>query len=213
MKRLSIIISLLCALGFSIGAQNMSPLMSNAINICQNLSGAIGSSNTSRLRDANNSLKAADIVNFGDLWLVKGKDLNVNGHFIFDEDFIDDLIKDGKVLSFSSKYAKKRSVRNYSDKTGKVKLTTKALKAGQSCTWRTSDRKNAEYALVAEPGGLFTMTIRDKSGKVLYAETVNNKAGSNIRKAKIQLPANSTIIFLEIKNCGKKDASFALLCG
>lgn len=90
-------------------------------------------------------------------------------------------------------------------------MTTKALKAGQKAVWKTANRRNTEYAIVAEPGGFFTMTIRDDKGKILYAETVNNKKGEPVRKAQIQLPDKATRIFIEVKNNGKNDASFALL--
>lgn len=194
-----------------VNAQTLSAPMEKAIEVCTNLSNAIGSTTTSQLKAANNELKAADIVNFGDLWLEKGKDLSLDGHFIFDEEFVDSLIVNRKVLSFSSQYAKKRSSRESTSVNGRIKMTTKALKAGQNSIWKTVNRRNAEYAIIAEPGGLFTMTIRDDKGNVLYAETVNNKKGEPVRKVQIQLPDKTTRIFIEVKNNGKNDASFALL--
>lgn len=124
---------------------------------------------------------------------------------------MDSLIVNRKVLSFSSQYAKKRSNRASTSVNGRIKMTTKAIKAGQNSIWKTVNRRNAEYAIIAEPGGLFTMTIRDDKGNVLYAETINNKKGEPVRKAKIQLPDKATRIFIEVKNNGKNDASFALL--
>lgn len=210
MKR-TIISTLLIGFSVIINAQTLSAPMEKAIEACTNLSNAIGATTTSQLKAANKELKAADVVDFGDLWLEKGKDLNVDGHFIFDEEFVDSLIVNRKVLDFSSRYAKKRSNRASTSVNGRIKMTTKALKAGQNSIWKTVNRRNAEYAIVAEPGGLFTMTIRDDKGNVLYAETVNNKKGESVRKAKIQLPDKATRIFIEIKNNGKNDASFALL--
>lgn len=210
MKR-TIISTLLIGFSVLINAQTLSAPMEKAIEACTNLSNAIGATTTSQLKAANKELKAADVVDFGDLWLEKGKDLNVDGHFIFDEEFVDSLIVNRKVLDFSSQYAKKRSSRASTSVNGRIKMTTKALKAGQNSIWKTVNRRNAEYAIVAEPGGLFTMTIRDDKGNVLYAETVNNKKGESVRKAKIQLPDKATRIFIEIKNNGKNDASFALL--
>lgn len=211
MKRTTIFSTLLIGFSVLINAQTLSAPMEKAIEACTNLSNAIGATTTSQLKAANKELKAADIVDFGDLWLEKGDNLNVDGHFIFDEEFVDSLIVNRKVLNFSSQYAKKRSNRASTSVNGRIKMTTKALKAGQNSIWKTVNRRNAEYAIVAEPGGFFTMTIRDDKGKVLYAETVNNKKGEPVRKAKIQLPDKATRIFIEIKNNGKNDASFALL--
>lgn len=94
-------------LGVLTNAQTLSAPMEKAIEVCTNLSNAIGATTTSQLKAANKKLKAADIVDFGDLRLEKGKDIGVDGHFIFDEVFVDSLIENRKVLSFSSKYAKK----------------------------------------------------------------------------------------------------------
>ena len=56
------------------------------------------------------------------------------------------------------------------------------------------------------------MTIRDDKGKVLYAETKDNKKGAATRKAKLKLPEDKmTLLFIEITNHAKKDASFAIM--
>lgn len=192
-------------------AQTLSASMEEAVAVCTDLSRAIGTTTTAQLKAANKALKAANIVNFGDLWLEKGKDISIDGHFIFDEEFIDSLIINRQIINFSSRYATKRTNRASSGVQGRIKMTTKIVKAGQSATWKTVNRQNAEYAIVAEPGGLLTMTIYDDNGNVLYTETENNKKGASVRKAKMTLPDKITIIYIKIKNNGKKDASFALL--
>ncbi len=193
-------------------AQTLSPSMEKAISVCQELSKAIENSSTAPLKAANVALKAADIVDFGDLALHKGKDLDVNGHFVFDEEFVDSLIVNRKVLDFSKKYAEKRANRGSTGVNGRIRLTTRALKAGHSAIWKTVNRGTAEFSVVAEPGGLLTMTIRDAKGKVLYAETVKNKQGEAMRKAQLQLPENKmSTLYIEVVNHSKQDTSFALL--
>lgn len=197
-------------LSLSSVAQSVSPVMEKAISVCSELSKAIGSGTTSQLRLANKELKAAKIANFGDLRLIKGKEASLDNHFLFDEVFVDSLIVNREVTKFASRYAKLRGTRGTGPK-GTIKMTTKALKAGQSAVWKTVNRLNAEYALVAEPDGLFTMTITDSDGKPLYVETCNNKKGETIRKAVLTLPDKATIIHIEVKNTGKKDSSFTLI--
>jgi len=209
-------IAVLLIICFSVQAQQrdakLSAPMEKAVDACKNIANAMASMNAEQLKAANKVLKAADIVNFGNLRLVQGKDMSVDGHFIFDEEFVDSLIVNRKVREFSSRYAKKRgSNRGSTGVNGRIKMTTKALKAGQSATWKTSNHKTAEYAIVAEPGGLFTMTIRNETGKIVYTETVNNKRGAEVRKVRIPLPDYHTKIFLDIKNNSKTDASFAIL--
>lgn len=176
------------------------------------LSNALKDRSIDPLKAANKLLKAADIVEFNDLKLTKGKELDVNGHFVFDEEFIDSLIVNRKFLEFSRNYAKKRESRGTTNVNGRIRMTTKALKAGKSATWKTVNSGNAEFAIVAEPDGLFTMTISDKTGKVLYAETHRNKQGEPTRKVRVTLPQGKmTTLFIEITNHSKTDASFAFL--
>ncbi len=202
----------LVAIGTVANAQSLSPTMECAISACQELSNAIGRRSTASLKAANKVIKAADIVNFGDLSLHKGKELDVNGHFIFDEEFVDSLVVNHKVIDFSGKYARKRSNRGSTGVAGRIRMTTKALKAGKSAIWKTVNRGTAEFAVVAEPGGLLTMTIRDAKGKVLYAETDKNKQGKPMRKAQLKLPANKmSTLYIEIINHAKQDTSFAFL--
>lgn len=191
----------------------MSEAMTKAIAICTKISKAIDPLNTSvdQLRQANAELKNAKIENFSDLRIDKGTDISVDGHFIFDEKFIDSVIVNRKIISISSIYARNRNRGCSSSTKGRIKMTTKALKAGQTCVWKTVNKDNPEFALIAEPTGLFTMTIRDEKGKTLYAETRNHKKGDSIRKAKLKLPDVATKILIEVKNCGDNDASFALL--
>lgn len=85
MKRTIIFSALLMGFSVFVNAQILSAPMEKAIEACTNLSNAIGATTTSQLKAANKELKAADIVDFGDLWLEKGKDISVDGHFIFDE--------------------------------------------------------------------------------------------------------------------------------
>lgn len=202
---------LFIVLGLSATAQNISPAMQKAVEICKNLSNSIDTVSTASLKAANIKLKAAGIRDFSDIWLVKGKDLDVDGHFIFDEEFVDSLINNRLIIKFAARYLKKRTLRGSFGTQGGIKMTTKALKAGEKAVWKTLNRNVAEYALVAEPGGTFTMTIRDAKGRALYSETAKNKQGASVRMARLQLPAKRMELFIEIINTGRSDASFALL--
>lgn len=213
MKTTALILSFFIGFVNILNAQSISPSMMKAMSACEGLSLAIANGSGAPLKAANKILKEANLVNFGDLSLYKGKDISLDGHFIFDEVFVDSLIVNDKVIDFSSIYAKNRSSkRGAGNNDVRIRLTTKALKAGQSAVWKTVNRGDSEFGLVAEPGGLFTMTIRDEKGKVLYAETKDNKKGASTRKAKLNLPENKiSILFIEITNHANKDASFALL--
>ena len=202
-----LIIAILSSLVLPLHAQELSPAMEKAVDICSRMSdGARGA--TTILESANKDLKNAKLSNFYDLWLQEGTELDLNGHFVFDETFVDSLVKNHRVIEFSRRYAENRSDRG----SGRgIKIVTKGLRAGQKAIWMSRNKGLAEYAVVGEPKGKFTVTVRDAKGNVLFAEPKHNKIGSNVRKLKIQLPEKSTPIYLEVRNCGKQDASFALL--
>jgi len=192
-------------------AQTLSAPMESAVDICRELSNSIGTSSTAPLKAANKKLKTSGIMNFADLKLSEGKDISVDGHFIFDEEFVDSLIDNRAIIKFAGRYAKKRASRGSTGKKGAVKMTTKALKAGSVAVWNTYNRNIAEYAFLAEPGGMLTVTVRDADGKALYSETKNNRRGEPVRKIRLQLPDKMTKLFIEVRNTGKTDTSFAII--
>lgn len=206
------ILFLALGMAFAVKGQ-LSEEMERAVGICKSISDAVYGSSTAPLKAANRGFKSANIIEFGFLRLEKGNsEMDIDGHLLFDEEFIDSLIVNRKVIAFSKKYNEKRRNRASAGKKGSIQLSTKALGAGQKAVWKTFNRDIAEYALVAEPNGLFTMTIRDDKGNVLYAETKDNKKGAPVRRARLELPSGKrTNLLIEVVNRGDRDASFALL--
>lgn len=209
-RRIFILIGILAFVGLNMMAQNQSPEMENVIDICSRISKGLYPPNKDMLKQAAKDYRKAEIADFADIRLAKGQPISLDDHLLFDDVFVDSIAAKGKLIPFASRYAKQRANRGSSSK-GKIKLTTLALKAHQSATWKTTKRNIAEYAIVAEPNGLFTMTIKDEKGKVLYTETKDNKKGAPIRKAHFILPDKRNVVMIEIKNTSDYDASFALI--
>ena len=145
--------------------------------------------------------------------MVSGQEISLDGQYIFDEVFADSLVAGRKVTAFSRKYARKRANRGVSPRPGQVLLlSTKAVEAGSKVIYNTTARGVAEFAVVAEPGGLITMRIFSPTGKALYSETISVKKGAAVRKASISLPSTkSTTVSIEITNHSAKATSFAIL--
>ena len=209
-RRIFTLIAIFACMGLNMMAQNLSPDMENVIDICSRISKGLYPPNKDMLKQAANDYRKAEIVDFADIRLVKGQSISLDNHLLFDDVFVDSIAAKGKLIPFASKYAKQRANRG-TGSGGKIKLTTLALKAHQSATWKTTKRNIAEYAVVAEPNGLFTMTIKDEKGKVLYTETKDNKKGAAVRKAHIKLPDQRNVVMIEIKNTSDYDSSFALI--
>lgn len=182
------------------------------VDACREITAAMkAGGNTSQLRNAGKKLRALKTSDFTVLNLKKGNELSIDDHLFFDEEFIDSLVVNREVTKFARRFARKR-VNRSTTTDGSIRLSTKALKAGATASWLTFNSATAEYAIVAEPGGLFTMSITDPSGKkVYYAETVKNKQGDEVRQVKISLPNKRTPLLITISNRGKTNASFALI--
>lgn len=213
MKLRRFILPLLICLSTIAYAQNLSRQMTSAISACSKLSTAIGSESTPSLRAAGKALRACKTTDFNSLTLAYGKEANLNGHYIFDEEFADSLLTNRQVHRFAQRYALRRSNRGISPRPGQVMLTTKALPASGKARWKVRGRSKGEFAVVAEPGGLLTLRILDAKGRVLYSDTKDVKKGAPVRKAVINLPASTTSeLLIEVTNCRPKVTSFALLC-
>lgn len=192
--------------------QKLSEPMERAVNACIKLSQAIGSGGTQALRTAAQELRRCGTTDFSRLTLVSGQEISLDGHYIFDEVFADSLVTGRKVTAFSRKYARKRADRGVSPRPGQVLLSTKAVEAGSKVIYNTTARGVAEFAVVAEPGGLITMRILSPTGKALYSETKSVKKGAAVRKASVSLPSTkSTTVSIEITNHSAKATSFAIL--
>lgn len=195
--------------------QHLSEPMENAVTVCENLSKAIPNSSMTALKAANELFKSIDFRDFAYLRVEDGSEVDLNGHFLFDGEFVDSLIVNRQVINFSRNYAKKRSRRQRSNQDaveGSLQLTTLIVKGGEKTVWKTLASGDAEYALVAEPNGSFTMNVLDDKGDRLYVEKEQNKKGALTRRVKLKLPIEKrSVIYLEIFNRGDKESSFALI--
>ncbi|MDE7381841.1 MAG: hypothetical protein K2N03_06935 [Muribaculaceae bacterium] len=206
-----LILSIFISLSASLFAVTLSKEMEEAVDICKSISDGFLTYDLAKIKNGNERLKKIGINDWSTLHLSKGKELNINGHLLFDEVFLDSIIKNHKHIVFAQKYLKQRGVRGVSSgRKSKIKMTTKGLPAGGAASWKASGSNSAEIALVAEPRGLLTMTIRDEKGKSLFTETVKNKKGDSVRKIKVTLPKTRTRFFIEVKNYGDA-TSFALI--
>lgn len=65
----------------------------------------------------------------------QGDVLSLKGHLVFDYEFIQDCIDDDKIYDIADKYAKEAKERGDKDSANKVRLDTKMVAAGQTCTF------------------------------------------------------------------------------
>ena len=103
MKKILVIVFVLLQ-AVSVSAQQLSQDMQNVYNACMSMREAISAGNTSGLRAANKKLKDCAVNPFTSLHYVDENPLSLDGHFVFDEVFVDSLIDGRDVYKFAQRY-------------------------------------------------------------------------------------------------------------
>lgn len=211
MKKLFIIATLLIAMTMTVAAQQkLSPQSQKLFDACWALRTAISSGNTSSLKSANTAFKSCKAGDFSSLRLISPKQTSLNGFFVWDEDFVDELIAGRNARKFAQKYAENRAVRGASGKGGYVK--TLMVKKNGNTKFSFTTRDLEELSIIAEPGGKLTIRIYDTKAKKWYNDTEDVKRGREFRTHIVKLSKNVVTTWeVEVINCSKKDISFAVL--
>ena len=213
MKKM-LILAMVCLAQIScakIFAQTLSDDMQQVYDACVEIRSAAGSGSTTALQSANKKLKSADTKYFGTLRCLDTKAMNLDGHLVFDFEFVDSLIVNREVYKFASKYVK-RGLRRGASSSGKILIKTCGVKAGASTKHRFVARDKQELAVVTEPGGRVSMRIHDKTNDKWYNDTKDFKQGRETRIAVFNLPKETkNTIEVEIINTTDKDISFVII--
>ncbi len=194
----------------SVFAQQLSTSMQAVFDVCKDLSMAVGSGNTSALKAANKRFKACAVNPFSSLTIEDKNPLSLDGHFVFNEDFVDSLIAGREVYQFAQKYADVRRVRGVS--TGKIYIKTCAVRKNSSTKLTFPSRGHQELAVVAEPKSMLTLRIHDTSHNKWYKDTKNVKKGQPLRTFIFDLPTDErSLLEVEVMNTGNRDCSFVII--
>ncbi len=214
MRGKNVLILLLCMMPFlcaPVFAQKFSDEMQAVYDACMKMRNAIGSGNIVGLRAANKAFKKCDTGHFGVLRSFNREPLSLNGHFVFDDVFVDSLIAGRNVYGFAQRYAEDRTIRSTSS-SGKIFDRTCLVGKMSGVKYSMPAKGRQELAVVTEPGGMVTLRIYDKRHDKWYNDTEDVKNGRISRRMVIDLPENETsILEIEVINTTEKDISFVII--
>ena len=214
MKKTFILIALIvgqAAVGL-LNAQELSPLVKATYDACLELQAAIGSGSTAGLRSANASLKSCNTRDFNSIRFTDDDVPSLDGHFVFDYEFVDSLIVNRDVYRFAQRYAERIGSRSVSSASDAVFTKTCAVRAKASTKFTFVSRGLQELAFVAEPGGTITVRIHDTTHDVWYNDTRSVKKGEPSRSMVINLPTDKrSTLEVEVINTSKDDISFVVI--
>lgn len=171
---------------------------------------AVAAGSTTGLKAANVALKKINLVTFSSL-RPKGEELSLNGHFVFDERFVDSLIAGRSVYKFAQRYAEPQGVRGAASGAA-VYAKNCAVKGKESAKYTFVSRGLQELVVITEPGGNVSLRIHDMTNDTWYNDTKSVKKGKPVRTAVFNLPEDKrNILEVEVINCGKQDVSFVIM--
>ncbi len=182
------------------------------LDACNALRDAISVGTNESLRNANNTYKGLAIKEFDLLRLTQGEEMSLDGHFVFNPEFIDSLIVNRQTYRFAQRYADRGRERGTSSK-GFIATKNCGIKKNSTLKYSLPSRRHQEIAVVTEPGGAVSLKVYDKkSGDMLYRDTQNIRKGEAFRSLAIELPPNKvTALEIEIKNTTDRDISFVII--
>ncbi len=190
---------------------SMSLDMKNAFDACVAIRSAVESGSEQNLQLANNIFKRYDTSPFSSLRAVDDEIMSLNGHFIFNTDFIDSLIAGKNVYSKAQMFANELVSRGKAAN-GSILIKNCIVRKESSTKYRFASRGYQEIAIVTEPGGLVTLRVYDKTNGRIYADTENVRKGMSTRFISFDLENNKRVTLeIEIENRTGKDISFIVL--
>lgn len=213
MKRLLIVILMVALWSMNnwVFAQTLSREMKATLEACLQLRTAIETGSMTQLKSANKAFKMCNVNKFVSLRCLDKTSLSLNGHFVFDEVFVDSLIDGRDVYKFAQRYAEIRGERSASS-SGKIFAKTCAVKKRSSAKYSFVSRGRQELVVVTEPKGMITLRIYDKTHDKWYNDTKDVKDGQPSRYMVFDLPTGEkSSLEIEIINTSKKDISFVII--
>ena len=145
----------------------------------------------------------------------QGDVLSLKGHLVFDYEFIQACVDNETIYEIADKYAAEARMRGDKDSANKVRLDTKMVAAGQTCTFEIpSCSGTSQIGCVAEVNRSFSWKIKtigyQSKSEREYKCNDSVRKGLPFRKEKVSSDERYKII-VSITNKSKRDGSFALI--
>lgn len=186
--------------------------MQLVFDACWAMRTAISTGNTTSLKSANEKFRQCKLKHFSTLFPKKSNIILVNNHFVWDDVFVDSLIKGHDVRKFAQRYADARALRGSSSKNA-IAIKTSAVKGKGKAKFTFTSQNHQEIAVIAEPKGRISLRVYCKRAKKWHNDDEDINIGSASRVQIFDNPngVDETVV-LEVINCGENDISFVVIC-
>ena len=137
---------------------------------------------------------------------------SMNGHFVFDKDFIDSLEVGKDAYSNADNIVRSTIVRGQTTN-GRILTKNCFVKAGKSTKYTFTSSNRQELGIITEPGGRVYVRVHATNTKgfdVRYNDDKNAVRGPRRYRKDLDLPSDTCTVELEVINRGK-DTSFVVI--
>lgn len=181
---------------------------------CAAMQESLENNDTTALVDAASRFKNSGATSFTSLRCKDDTVHSINGHFVFNEVFVDSLVS-GNDAYGNADIINRATTHRGQTIDGNILTKTCFVKVGKSTKYTFTSRGKQELGIIAEPGGKLYVRVHVTNRNGLDARYNDDKNAVNgtrrYRKA-FNLPINQrNTVELEVINKGRKDTSFVVI--
>lgn len=181
---------------------------------CAALQESLENNDTTALVDAATKLKKAKATSFTSLRCKDDTISSLNGHFIFNEVFVDSLAA-GKDAYSNADDINRSTTHRGQTSDGSILTKTCFVKAGKSTKYTFASRGRQELGIITEPGGRVYVRVHVTNPNgfdARYNDDKNAVKGTRRYRRSFDLPIKQrNTVELEVINRGNKDTSFVVI--
>lgn len=203
---------------FSIAKAQNNEIDSMSIDVvfeaCAAMQESLEKNDTTALLEAASKLRNSKATSFTSLRCKDDTIHSINGHFVFNEAFVDSLVS-GNDAYGNADIINRSTTHRGQTIDGSILTKTCFVKVGKSTKYTFTSRGKQELGIIAEPGGKLYVRVHVTNRNGLDARYNDDKNAVNgtrrYRKA-FNLPMNQrNTVELEVINKGRKDTSFVVI--
>ena len=181
---------------------------------CAAMQESLEKNDTTALLEAASKLRNSKATSFTSLRCKDDTIHSINGHFVFNEVFVDSLVS-GNDAYGNADIINRSTTHRGQTIDGSILTKTCFVKVGKSTKYTFTSRGKQELGIIAEPGGKLYVRVHVTNRNGLDARYNDDKNAVNgtrrYRKA-FNLPMNQrNTVELEVINKGRKDTSFVVI--
>ncbi len=209
------VISVACVYAQEVMEETTDSMSIDAVfDACVSMQESLETNDTTALAEAAKALKDSKATSFTSLRCKDDTIQSLNGHFVFNDIFVDSLAAGGNPYENADNINRSTTHRGQTTN-GSILTKTCFVKAGKSTKHSFTSRGVQELGIITEPGGKVYVKVHATNPSGLdewYNDNKSAKDGARRYKTRFTLPMDKrNTVEIEVINKGGKDTSFVVI--